>query len=217
MAYTVTEIIDNARDKYNGTGDTFFSDARLYEWLTEACNIIARDSHCIEGTSTTATVASTSDYVYPTNLIEIKRLTYDGRKLQPISLREYDTVSMSGSTATTTGTPVFYTNFDDTVSLYPIPDAIENLVFYGYYKHSNITSAVDTITIPDQFQLGLVDHLLMNMYAKDKDLSSAQFYENRFMRTVVAANKYMKNRKRGDGFSTVQSEELLPTTILGAS
>jgi hypothetical protein len=216
MAFTVTQIVDNARDLYNGTGDTFFTEARMYEWLEHVINELARESKCIENTPTAVpTVAGTADYAYPTNLIEIKRLTYNGGKLQKLSKREVDAMTLSGTIATTQGTPVFYTDFDDTVSLFPVPDAVGSLVFSGYSEHATILVGT-TISIPNQFQLGLVDGLLAKMYAKDKDFQSAAYYDAKFEKLKISALKYMKAKKRTDSFANVQVEELIPGTTLGA-
>lgn len=216
MAYTVTQIVDMARDLYNGTGDSFFTESFIYNWMTDASNILARRANLIETTSTTAAVASTADYAYPTNVIAIKRVTYNGGKLQRITHREYDALTLSGTTSTQTGTPVFYTDYAGYISLFPIPDNTYTIKFFTYSNQPSIGVST-TLSIPEQFQLSLVDYILMNMYSKDKDFGAAQFYRDKWEMTIKEAIKYTKDKKKSDRFSTVESEDLLPVTILGAS
>jgi len=217
MSYTAQQIVDSARDEYNATSDSFFTDAIMYRHVTDACNILAREAWLIEDSTTSNSVADTAEYSFPTDLIAIKRLTYDNRKIAPISFREYDAVTMAGLATTTTGTPTFYTQFEDSITLTPIPAEVKVIKWFGYFKQASITSGATVPSIPAQFHLPIKDYLLMIMCSKDKDFSASQVYEARWDKTIISAIKYSKRKRRADGFATVQSEELLPTTILGAS
>ncbi len=216
MSLTATDLIETARDKYNGTGDTFFDDNFLYRWLTEACNVMARRTNIIEAIDTQNTVADTQEYNYPQYAMSLKRVEYEGGKLQLITFREDDAITLSGQTGDATGTPVFYTDFDRTIYLRPVPSAVGELKVYYYSLHPDLIEG-STVLIPDEYQASLVDFVLANMYAKDKDFNAATFYETKFEKTLQEIIRQKQAKKRADKFASVQSEELLPSTVIGAS
>ena len=217
MGFLASDLIANSRDSYNGTDDTFFTDTYLYQWLTDGCNSIARRSFCIEATSTDVTVASQADYDYPDDCIAIKRITVDGKKVQLITKREYDVITLTGQTSDTTGQPVFYTDFNNVISFFPIPSTADLDIVFDYFSDQPSLIEGSTVLVPYQFQLGLVDYVLSKMYQKDKDFNSATYYDNRFEKTIREAIAYMQKKKRTDKFAQVQSEELLINTIYGAT
>lgn len=213
---TPVEIITNARDLYNGVGDTFFSDTLMYNWLWQACHIFAKEAWLIERVYSASTVASTQSYSYPTNTIAIKRITVDGKKIKRITHREDDAITLSNSTSATTGYPIYYTDFNYTLYLRPIPAAVYTIQIYSY-NDAQAISATSTLEIPSLFHFDTVDYLLMRMFGKDKDIANMTFYGASWEMHVRKAVSYKKRMKRTDSFATVQSEDTLPVTILGES
>jgi hypothetical protein len=209
-----TDIEAAARAQFNAVGDTFFSTTDFTSSLYQAQLILAREALCIEATYTTTTVVGTQEYSYPTNTISIKRVTYDGKKIQPINLREDDALTLGNSASTATGTPAFYYVWDDTIYLRPIPDDDLTLKIYSYNEPSEVTSA-STIEVPTQFHMDLVEYILSRMYAKDGNIQMAQYHLERWNEAVQAAKKWAQKRKRGDGMPVVGDEETLAISIIG--
>lgn len=212
---TVTDVITAARDIYNASGDTFFTDLQFYNWITQAQEELATKAWVIEGTTTGVTVASTQDYVYPTNYISIKRVVVNGRKLKPISHRQDDSVTLSNTASTITGQPTYYTDFNDTVSMRPIPDAVYTINWMGYKNATNIAAASDSITVPVKYHFDLVNYCLWRMFSKDKDTENMAAHLSLWRETIKDAISFQRRKKRMDGFATVQNEDNLPANILG--
>lgn len=211
---TPTEVNTAARDLYNATGDTYFSDTQIYNWMWQACHIFAKKAWLIERTYTASTVAATQDYSYPTNTIAFKRITVDGRKIKRITGRDDDSITLSNSNSATSGNPIYYTDFNYTLSLRPIPDSVYTIKIYSYNDAQQIT-ATSALEIPDLFHFDLVDYVLWRMFAKDKDVTNATLHMNVWLDHVKDAISHKARRKRTDSFATVQSEDCLPVTILG--
>jgi hypothetical protein len=211
---TVTEVVTAARDLYNATGDNYFTDAQIYNWIWQACHEFSKKAWLIERTYTASTVASTQDYSYPTNTIAIKRITVDGKKIKRISLREDDSITLSNSSSTSTGYPIYYTDFNYTLSLRPIPDSVYTIKIYSY-NDAQAISATSTLEIPTLFHFDLVDYVLMRMFGKDKDITNMTFYGSEWASHVKDAISYQRRKKRTDAFVCVQPEDNLPITILG--
>jgi hypothetical protein len=211
---TVTEVQTTARDLYNATGDSFFSDTLLNSLMTEACNQLAEHGNLIERTYTTTTVANQQDYAYPTNTIAIKRLTLDGKKIKRVTHRQDDALTLSNQASTQTGFPVYYTDFDYTISFRTIPDTVYTLKIYSYNMAQSITNT-STLEIPSLWHFSIVDYLLYRMFTKDKDAAMMQFHRGEWEKTLIRARQYKAKMKRTDSFTTVQDEETLPVTIMG--
>ena len=216
MAMTVTEIQTAARELYNATGDSFFSDAQINNWLWQACHIFAKKALLIERTYTTTTVASTQDYAYPTNTIAIKRVTYNGVKIKRITHREDDAMTLQNSASTMSGSSTYYTDFNFTLSLRPIPSSAVTLKIYSFNDAASISNT-STLEIPTLFQFDTVDYILARMFAKDKDMGSMQLHMALWNEHVRDAIAHKARSRRTDSFATVQDEGTLPATVLGES
>ena len=212
---TLTEIEEAARAQYNGDGDTFFNSVDFYRSIYQASQILAREALCIEAAYTTTTVASTQEYAFPSNTISIKRVTYDGRKVECINMRQDDMLTLQGTGAVSTGTPQYYFVWDDTIYLRPVPAEAATLKIFSYNEASEIVAG-SSIEIPTLFHMDMVEYVLSRMYAKDKDSQMAAFHRDLWDRAVGNAKRWAQKRKRGDSMPVVNSEEGQAVSYIGA-
>jgi hypothetical protein len=212
---TFSDIEEAARAQFNAIGDTFFSTTDFENAIYQASLILAREAMCIEATYSTSTVAGTQEYSYPSNTIAIKRVTYDGKKLQPVNMREDDSLTLLNSGSTTQGTPTYYFIWDDTVYLRPVPSAVGTLKIYSYNEPSQVTSA-STLEVPSQFHMDIVDYILHRMYAKDGNLQMSQFHLSLWSEAIKSAKRWAQRRKRADAMPVVMDEESLGATYIGS-
>lgn len=211
---TPTELQTFIRQKYNIVGDNFWSDSEIYNLIWEASYQLAREAFVIEGTYTTTTVAGTQAYSYPTNAISIKRITWDGRKLQPINMREDDSLTGNLQSSTSQGDPQFYYVWDETIYLRPIPSSAATLKIFSFDKPQEITTS-STIDVPEQFHMDLIDYVLSNLHAKEKNFAGAQYYLALWQAKIAKIKAWQRKRLRGDAFSNVQDIDSLSETFVG--
>lgn len=211
---TPTQVILASRNAYNAVGDSFFSDDEILGLLYDACLEMSRESLVIERVYSTSTVIGTQEYDFPANTIAIKRVTYDGRKLRPISFREDDTITGLNQANTTQGTPEYYYQWNETIGLRAIPDAVKTLQIYSYNEPA-VIATTSTIEIPSMFHRGLVYYVVAEQAAKDLNFSAAQYYQNKWVKVLSDAKKWARKRKRTDSPANVQDEESLVGTYLG--
>lgn len=212
---TPTQIIEGARNKYNATSDNFYSDQELLGVIYQACLELAIETECIERTYETTTVIDQQEYNYPTNIISIKRITYNGRKLEPVTFREDDRLTLYNQATTQSGTPQYYTIFNETIALRPIPDDVQELKVWGTSEPQIIDSIQAPLEIPSRFHYGITDFVSAYLAEKDQNFSFATNLLQRWADFKVKAKQDFRRSKRGDSFSHVQSEEALSTSILG--
>lgn len=198
-----TEIELAARNRYNAVGDSFWGQDELFMLIYDACLDMARECFMIETTYTTSTVASQREYAYPSNTISIKRIEYNNAKLEPISFREDDYVLGYSQDVDSTGTPMYYSIWDETIYLRPIPSAIGTLRIYSYNEPAVVT-ATSTLEIPTQFHMDIVNYVVSEMCSKDQNYTGAQWFQNKWNNAKLAAKRYARKQKRGDSFAVVQ-------------
>jgi hypothetical protein len=162
---------------------------------------LARHAYVIKTTYTDTSVASQAEYSAPTNSLAIYRLTYAGRKLVPITFREDDDVTALNAETLATGTPLYYTYWDDVISLRPIPAASgDTLKIYTYDEPTEII-ATSTLSTPTRYHLALSDLCISKMAAKDKNLQLAQYYRNLWDDTLSQARSEEVRAANADGFT----------------
>ena len=211
---TPTQIEELSRNKYNAIGDSFFFQDEILGYMYEACLELARHAKMIERTYTTSTVASQQEYSYPTNTIAIKRITYDGKKLKPITFREDDAITGLNQSTTSAGTPQYYAIWNETIYLRPIPSSVATLKIFSYNEPSALT-ITSTLEIPTQFHMDIVNFIVSEMASKDLNYTAADRYLQKWERAKIEARKWQRIKNRGDSFSTVQDEDMMVEGYLG--
>lgn len=211
---TPNELQTYARQQYNAATDNFFSDAELYQHIWAAEFELSRQAMLIERLYSTSTVASQQEYTYPTDTIAIKRITFDGVKLVPITFKEDDTLTLGNSATTATGDPQFYAVWNSTIYLRPIPSRVATLQIFSFNEPAEV-SAASTLEIDTMWHLAMADFLLWKMAAKDKNFEAANYYKGMWDKTVFEARKWGRRRLRGDSFLVIKDEEAWPSTFPG--
>lgn len=175
---------------------------------------LAQKAWVIENTYSTTTVVGTREYQYPTTAIAIRRVTYNGRKLEPINQREDDAITGSNEATTSTGTPLFYYVWDGSIFLRPTPDDDLTLKVFSYDIPGTVTS-VSTLETPTVYHADIITFCLREMCAKDKNYQGAQYHAAAWAEVVRNAVKLQRKRRRADANANAMSQDLMPETVLG--
>jgi hypothetical protein len=212
---TPNDIITYANQRYNSVNDTFFPDTEAYKVIWQGCNELAVKAKLIERSFTTPTVAGTQSYDYPELVFAIKRITWNGIKLVPIGFREDDILSEYNAATTSMGSPQAYVDWGNEIQLRPIPSAAYSLKVYGYCYPQEVTS-VSTLEIPAQYHFALVDLLLAEKSAKNKNYEGAEYYRRFWNEAVQNAIADQRKKKRANGFRVVTDIDMVPESYLGS-
>lgn len=211
---TPIALAQYARQKYNAVGDTFFSDTELFGHIYDAQMQLATEANCIRRIFTATTVIGQQEYSKPTNTIMIKRVTYDGQKLHPYTMREDDAVTLSNQSTTNTGYSQYYFEWDTSIFLRPVPESAVELKIFSYNMPQEVTSN-STLEVPTRYHLDISIYLLAVMTAKDRNYDGSDRYMAQWQARVAKAKAYERKMLRGDSFSVIQDWETLPITVLG--
>lgn len=203
---TPQNIIDAARQRYNAVSDTFWTDAELLQHLYEACLELSRESLCIEYAYSTTSTAGTQAYAYPARTLGVKRVTYAGKRVDPIAFREDDRLTFFDSATTAQGQPSYYFEWDESIYLRPIPDTSAlAIVMFVFREHDSVTAG-STLEIPSYWQPKTIDYIVSRMSLKEKNYAVSDRYQSLWEVTVEKARLWGRRRKRFGSFATVQDE-----------
>lgn len=213
---TPTEVETFARRRYNAVGDNTWSSEEILDLIYDASLEMARYARVIENRYLTDSVASQSEYELPDTAIGVKRVEFQDEKLQPVTMREEDMLTLVNATVTTVGTPRYYFQWEESVFLSPAPEsAITDAIrIYTYNEPQRIT-AVLPLEIPTQFHTALGHYVIGQMALKDLNNPLYDRQMERWKGYLEDARRWQRRKVRGDGFSVVQDEEILNTTIAG--
>lgn len=211
---TPAQIETAARNAYNSIGDTFYGSDEIMQLIYFACMELVDAGLVIERTFTADTVISQREYDYPSQAIGIRRITYNGDKLDPIDFSEDDTITLDDAETTNTGTPKYYSIWNEIIYLRPVPDAVQEMKVFAYVEPQEITN-LSTLEVPTKFHPGIVDFVLKEMVLKDGNFRSYDKYEARWQNNLVGVKKWTAKKKRTDGNAVVKNEELMNTRIVG--
>jgi len=215
-----SEIETAARAKYNAASDTFFTSAEIYNLIYQGQLELSNEMNLIQAIYTTTTTSGTRQYSFPTQTRSIKRVEYinlsgAGVKLEPITFREDDALTLVNVASTTLGSPQFYTVFNYNLYLRPGPDTTGCTIKIFSYNEPQVVTATSVLDVPTNYHMDIVDFVVMHMYLKDKDPTMAAAYKIGWDQAKARAKRNVQKQKRGDAFTIVQNEDNLAVTLSG--
>lgn len=211
---TPQEIETAARRAYNAVGDSFWASAEIMDLIYFACMELVDAGLIIERTYTTSTVADQREYDYPSQAIAIKRLEYKGAKLAPIDFREDDAITLDNASTTDTGTPLYYSIWNEVIFLRPIPSEAQTLKIYAYVEPQTV-SLTSTLEVPTKWHPDIVNYVIKEMVLKDGNTQVYGAYDIRWQKALERVRKWQARKKRTDGNAVVKNEDVLSVTLLG--
>lgn len=206
---TPSDLETFTRQRYNAIGDSFFSQAEIFNYFWAAQTELAQETFCIKNTYTTTSVNGQRAYDFPSYALSIGRVEYDGERVYPNDFVDDDGLTGNNPGDTTTGRPRNYQLWDDQIYFRPIPseDALE-IKIYSYDLPSQPTSS-GTLDVPQRYHLMLVDYALYCMLSKDKNLPMAQDYYQRWITNKKLALQTERLRDSGDSLNVVKDMDTI--------
>lgn len=210
---TPSEIEEAGRRLLNADNDTFWSSEEIIQnYLYRCCVEMSINTKCIYDIYTTTSVTNTSSYSIPTYVYEIKRIDYDNDKMQLVDMRQDDVIR--GLSTGLAGTPQYYYVFGDNFYLTPIPDQSYTINMYYNGVHTMVTAGA-TLEIPTRYHHHLIDGVTFHMVSKELGDPRISLYRDKWYAGLAEVERQEKERKRGDKFTRVKTEEELYNTYIG--
>jgi len=203
MALTVSNIMERARERYNATGDEFFTDQMLRALIFSAQEELSKEGWVIETTYTTTSTSGTRELSYPSNTLAIKEIRYDYEKIRKVPLRNDPKTSSTNPE----GEPREYAIWNDIIILYPTPDTTGDTIQIRVYSYpSDITSNVSPLEVPQEYRDDLINYCIAHMALKDQNVPIYREYISEWKMAVEKAKEQRQRRLRSDRPAKVRDE-----------
>ena len=206
---TPAEIATYCKRVTNKENDDFFSNAEIIEnYLYNACLQVSELVPCLQTTTDSVSVADQQTYSLAANAVGVKRVEYDGQKLQRITQRAHDAMEYNDNLVQATGDPDYYWIWGNTLYLYTVPDnAGDTIRVYTYDRHAAIAETDTSISIPAQWHTRLCNSIVADMFFKDSD-QRGQVYLQRWEQTdKPSITMEWRNSQRRDRFNLVENAD----------
>jgi len=194
----------------------FWSDAEIWSYLWDAETQLVDKANVFTGNdSSTTTVASTQDYSVPSDLIRIDSLSWNKVKLKAVTLDVYESLSSPNYGGTlATGDPVYYYLFNNTVSLYPVPDSAQTLKYWYTKEPTELTDSSTAFSVRTQYHNSLVNFAIYKCLMKDMD-PRADTYLQMWLNTMDEAVDSYNRTRFEDQHNHVMDENDMNATEMG--
>lgn len=197
------------RQCYNAVGDSFFSQAEIFNYFWAGQMELAQETFCIKGTYTTTSVTSQRAYDFPSATLSIGRVEYDGQRVYPNDFIDDDGLTGNNPGDTSTGRPQNYQQWDDQIYFRPIPDTDGLTIKLFTYDLPSQPSTSGTLDVPSRYHLMLADYALYRMLSKDKNRALAADYFAQWQAHKKLALQTERLRDSGDSLNTVKDMDIL--------
>lgn len=166
--------------------------------------------------ATTNLVANQQEYVFPTDILKIKRveITYDGTNwynAQPFDINMRGTATDTTSIASDFDkSSPFFDAFENSLFLYPIPDAARTAALKIWYEDevAELSNATDEPDFAEAYHKGLCYGAAKDWFQKyaevPANIKKAQMMENE-MQAYITRMKVFYNRKTQDDVYAVET------------
>lgn len=196
MTIAIGTLIDHCRMAYNAAiNDTFFTDSWFFTMIWRAETELAIQGWVIEDTFTIPSVAGTREIAWPTNVLAIRELRYDYKKVNHVSLADDPKSDISDPT----GDPTTYAVWDNVIIMFPTPDTSDDVIqLRAWVTPQILASSVSPLNVPDEYQIQLADFCLAQMAFKDQNIALGSVYQQKWEQCVERARQQRKRRIHGD-------------------
>jgi hypothetical protein len=196
---TLTQALEYVQNRHNALNDSNWTPAEIYALMSARCNEVLSIIGLIEAVDTSiTTVSGTQGYAFPTNVVAVKKVLYDGYPVKVISLRESE--SLKEGNVVASGRPEYVYEWNKTLYFIPKPDAAATVTLYVEKLHPFIDGSTQTtIDIPAVLHYRMLDGVLSDMYAKDLNQGMCTHYETLWNQKHMPAFWQYKNMMKYRG------------------
>lgn len=180
------EIIQRTQNLHGDTVEAQITQAMIIDWANEAQLELVRKAEVLQGSYATVSLNGTRAYAIPSDVLRIRRVEYNERRISKVSLEELDTVDSYQTSGDASGEPIYYYEWSGNIYFYPTPSENDKVISVYYLKRPTELSAVsDVPDIPEQFHPDLVRYCLSRAKEVDEEYDKAQETMNDFRMRVA--------------------------------
>lgn len=174
----VSDVATRVKRQFGDEYGAQIGDADVIRWCNDAQKEIALQNKLLQTVSTVPTVINQQDYALPATLLALRGVRYDKVRLTMLSMDDIDAVVQDRTLDK--GLPQYYWTYGSTLSLWPTPDAVQNITIYFTATPTALTLVGDSISLPAQFDNRIVEYCIAQAAELDDDLEHYQLKMSQF-------------------------------------
>jgi hypothetical protein len=182
-ALTVQNIADRARRQFGDAAGVLITDQAIFDWINDAMRECVLDNNLLQVKATALTVAGQANYGFPTDLLRLNHIAYDGEALDSTSVQEASKTidSMDDTTNFARGTPQTYWVYGNEFFLYPAPNTAGKTLTSYYNRYPVVVTALaNTPELPARYDNRLIEYCLAQAAELDDDPNKQQLKMQQF-------------------------------------
>lgn len=177
----VSDVVTRVQRQFGDEASVQIDTTDIIRWINDGAKEIAVQNDLTQATATQNTVALQNIYTAPNDMLAIRSIYYDSRKLDYLSRADYDTyINEVDPTENLSGIPSIYTRNVYDILLYPKPDSIKSLKIWYFQRPAEVALPADSLPFPTEYHLRIVEYCLQQAYQTDEDWDAAGQMKGQF-------------------------------------
>lgn len=170
----VSDVVKRVQRQFGDEASVQIDDTDIMRYINDVVKEIAVQNDLMQATGTMPSVIGQTIYPFPSDYLSMRSLYYNNMKVKPLKRTEYDEYIISSDPdETQTGTPFIYTRWGTNFFLYPKPDSVKTIKLFYQQRPVEVTALTDTIPLPTEYHLRVVEYCLQQAYQTDEDWDAA--------------------------------------------
>lgn len=167
-----TEIATRIKRQFGDEAGAQITDSDILRWINDSQREIAHNNDLLQTVATTNVLADQDQYTLPSDVLNLRSVRYDGRKLKFLSPEEAANLLEKGDEVK--GEPTHYSVWGLRIDLYPTPVTASETSLQLYYTRqpASMTMLSDTPELPQQYHNRIVEYCLAQAYELDDNMES---------------------------------------------
>lgn len=194
---TVQDVIDNVTRVFGDEAGVQLSNNDIIRWINEAQREINRQNAVLQQTATTTLNAGQADYSLASitpPIYEINSLLINGRRIGNISVSQAEeSISLADPESEETGAPQFWYEWANTITFWPVPSTAGTIKIRYTAIPTDIASDNDTLTIPDEYFMDIINYVLKMAYEMDENPEMMQAKSVEFNQSLAERGEQFRN------------------------
>jgi len=194
---TVQDVIDNVTRVFGDEAGVQLSNNDIIRWINEAQREINRQNAVLQQIATTTLNAGQADYSLASitpPIYEINSLLINGRRVGNISVSQAEeSISLADPESYETGAPQFWYEWANTITFWPVPSTAGTIKIRYTAIPTDIAADNDTLTIPDEYFMDIINYVLKMAYEMDENPEMMQAKSVEFNQSLAERGEQFRN------------------------
>ncbi len=180
---TVQQILTRVTRQFGDTANVQIDSTDIVRWVNDAMREIVLQNQLLQAVATGAITAQQSNYTLPNDMLTLRSIKCDGRKLRPMSLSEAETQipDFDNTAIYPVDLPQSFWIWANQLYLYPSPSS-QALQLRIYYTRQpvDVVNLTDVPELLPQYHNRIVEYCLQQAYELDENWAASQIKGKQF-------------------------------------